>query len=113
MSKKFKAVVYIAGPLGADDDGRVHRVREAISAGERVAKLGFLPFVPHLFHFVDALHPAPYEVWMDRCFAWLGLCDAVLRIEGESPGADREVAKAVEYGMTVYRSVDELVRQYR
>jgi hypothetical protein len=39
---------------------------------------------------------------------WLELCDAVYRIEGASPGADREVRRAVEVGMPVYYSLEEL-----
>jgi hypothetical protein len=35
-------------------------------------------------------------------------CDAVLRIPGESRGADLDVARAHERGLPVYRSVDEL-----
>jgi hypothetical protein len=35
-------------------------------------------------------------------------CDAVLRLEGESVGADRDVAIAVERGLPVYHSLDEI-----
>jgi hypothetical protein len=35
-------------------------------------------------------------------------CDAVLRIPGESRGADIEMAKAKELGKTIYMSLDEI-----
>ena len=35
-------------------------------------------------------------------------CDAVLRLPGESVGADQDVAIARERGLPVYRSVDEV-----
>ena len=35
-------------------------------------------------------------------------CDAVLRIPGESRGADLDVARAVELGLPVFRAVTEL-----
>ena len=35
-------------------------------------------------------------------------CDAVLRIEGESKGANRDVLLARERGLPVYRSLDEI-----
>jgi hypothetical protein len=38
----------------------------------------------------------------------LALCDAVLRIEGVSKGADEDVRRALELGKRVYRSVSEL-----
>jgi len=38
----------------------------------------------------------------------LGRCDAVLRIPGDSRGADMDVARARELGLPVYFDVDEL-----
>jgi hypothetical protein len=38
----------------------------------------------------------------------LQCCDAVLRIPGESRGADLDVAHALKLGLPVYRDVDEL-----
>ena len=35
-------------------------------------------------------------------------CDAVLRLEGESTGADQDVAIAQERGLPVYRSVEDI-----
>jgi len=35
-------------------------------------------------------------------------CDAVLRLEGESTGADQDVALARERGIPVYRGIDEI-----
>lgn len=38
----------------------------------------------------------------------LASCDAVLRIEGASKGADEDVRRALELGKRVYRSASEL-----
>ena len=38
----------------------------------------------------------------------LEMCDAVLRIPGESKGADLEMAKAKELGKTIFTSLDEI-----
>jgi hypothetical protein len=35
-------------------------------------------------------------------------CDAVLRIEGASKGADEEVESFLARGLTVFRSMDEI-----
>jgi hypothetical protein len=38
----------------------------------------------------------------------LGKCDAVLRIPGESRGADLEMAKAKEMGKVIFTNIDEI-----
>lgn len=38
----------------------------------------------------------------------LDKCDAVLRIEGASKGADEDVRKAIEKGLMVYHSLDDI-----
>ena len=35
-------------------------------------------------------------------------CDAVLRLEGESKGADQDVAIAQERGLPIYHQVEEI-----
>jgi hypothetical protein len=37
-------------------------------------------------------------------------CDAVLRLPGESKGADEDVRRAIERGLTVYTDLDEVLR---
>jgi hypothetical protein len=39
---------------------------------------------------------------------WLAVCDCVLRLPGESKGADAEVKFAQEIGKPVYYSIAEL-----
>lgn len=38
--------------------------------------------------------------------AYLGYCDAVLRLPGASKGADLEVEEAKRFGMLIYYSVE-------
>jgi hypothetical protein len=38
-------------------------------------------------------------------------CDAILRVEGESRGADKEVALFKEQGKLVFRNLDEIPGQ--
>jgi len=40
---------------------------------------------------------------------WMLMCDAVLRIPGESPGADDEVDRATIEGIPVYYDIDDLL----
>lgn len=102
--------IYVAGPLGPNDDERRARLDAALAAGASLVQAGLAPFVPHLWP--AAMHAdglAPYEAWMAYDFAWLDACDAVLRIPGHSPGADREVARALAAGLPVFASVGEVV----
>lgn len=93
--------VYCAGPYGSGDAVAAN-IRKAIDAGEGVRKLGGYPFIPHLTAAWHAIYPRPYEDWMDYDAEWLLRCDAVLRIPGTSPGADREVALAQSRGIPIF-----------
>jgi hypothetical protein len=41
--------------------------------------------------------------------AWVEVADAVLRIPGESSGAEREVAHALHHGKPVFTSVEDVL----
>ena len=88
--------VYIAGPYTKGDVAV--NVRNAILAGDRVLALGAVPFIPHLTHFWHLVAPKDYEQWMAIDFEWLKVCQVCWRIPGESAGADREVAHALQWG---------------
>ena len=105
MANKLR--VYVAGPIGAGNI--MPRVETAIEVGEQVATAGFAPFIPHLLVFWSHRYQHDYEFWMAQDFAWLGACDACLRMSGASPGADREVAWCEANGVPVFRSLDELI----
>lgn len=98
--------IYIAGPYTKGDVAE--NVRNAIFEGDYVARLGHTPFIPHLTHFWHMLLPHKYEFWMQQDMVWLDLCDAVLRLPGESAGADAEVQRAIDTGKPVYYSVFEI-----
>lgn len=100
--------VYVAGPYTRGDVE--HNVRTAIAAGNRLLDAGYTPFIPHLTHYWEALHPHHYEAWMQYDFQWLSKCEALVRLPGDSPGADREVEYAEANGIPVYYGVDALLR---
>jgi hypothetical protein len=92
--------VYISGPYTGGDT--IINVRNAIEAGDRIVKAGHNAFVPHLFHFWHYLCPGDYEQWMRLDFEWVGSCEVMLRLPGESSGADREVELAESLGIAVF-----------
>lgn len=99
--------VYVAGPYTADPAACT---AAAIEAGNAVLDAGHAPFVPHLAHYWETLHgPRHYEDWMRIDLAWLTAADAVLRLPGESSGADRETQLAEALGIPVHHSLDDLL----
>ena len=98
--------VYIAGPYTNGDVGV--NVHNAIRAADEVLELGHTPFVPHLTHFWHLLFPHPYETWTRIDNAWIPHCDVVLRLLGESKGADDEVELARTYDIPIIHSPREL-----
>jgi hypothetical protein len=89
--------VYIAGPVTHGDQEA--NVRAALAAADLVLAAGHWPYVPHLSWYWHRVSPKDYEVWMALDEVWLRACDAILRVPGSSPGADREVALAESLGL--------------
>ncbi len=111
-----RKLVYVAGPVSAyganhHDASRIHsqNVDRAITVGEEVLRAGFFPFIPHLDFF---FHLRAQEDYGDLYYEWdnviLLRCDAVLKY-ASSPGADAEETLAIEHGIPVAYTVNELV----
>lgn len=101
MSAIFK-YVYVAGPYTKGDVAM--NVRTAICVGDMLRGAGYVPFIPHLTHFWHMVEPHPIEFWYAYDMEWLERCDCVVRLAGESSGADKEVARAKELDIPVYFS---------
>jgi hypothetical protein len=123
-------LVYVAGPISKGDI--LHNVTQAHEAGIALLKAGVPCIVPHGSCFWGntivwerfSTNPAHKRValmaealptgttpkdWygMDRVI--VSRCDAVLRLPGESTGADLEVAQARSEGKPVFHTVDEVI----
>ena len=101
-----RARIYVAGPYTKGDIAV--NVRNAIAMGEQLAERGFSPYVPHLTHFWHLIFPHHVTYWYALDAEWIPKCDGLLRIPGESIGADREVAMARELGIPVFESLREI-----
>lgn len=103
--------VFVAAPIGPLDEGRPARLAAAIDAGRDLLLAGFAPFVPHVWAAIrNADDWIDYDQWITHGFAWLDVCHVVLRLPGESPGADREVARAHARGIPVFDSVEAVTK---
>ena len=103
--------VYIASPYTIGDVAV--NVKRQIDAADELMNLGFAPFVPLHSHFQHMIHPRPFQDWIKIDFEWLKICDCLLRIGGESVGADSEVAVAKELNMPVYYSIADICDAHR
>jgi len=97
--------IYVSGPYTKGD--------VAILAAERLRIFGFIPYVPYLSHFWHLVFPHEHEYWMRLDLQWVKMCEALLRLPGESTGADREVKEAKSLGLKVYHSIDVLIDEER
>jgi hypothetical protein len=108
--------VYIAGPYGRRSKASIDQITLNLNRAINMARLligrGYAPLVPHLYHFIHiGWSSTPDEdAWWEVCAAWIGSCDALLRLKGESVGADREVQKAIVMGVPVFYSVEGLLK---
>jgi len=98
--------IYIASPYTKGDTAL--NVKAQIDVADELIDLGFAPFCPLYSHFQHMMHPRPYEDWIWLDNVWVLACDAVLRLPGESRGADGEVALAKANGIPVAYSIADV-----
>lgn len=106
----MRRTTYIAGPVTAGD--RIHNFNQACIAQRELMAAGFAPLNPML----SMLHPAawqiPHEDWMESDLPWVAVADCVLRLPGESVGADREVEFARERGIPVFYAIEQISEHF-
>lgn len=101
-----RLMVYVAGPYTKPDPcANTHR---AVHVGQDLWDEGYCPVIPHLTLLWNSIIPNPYQMWMDLDLLWLERCDVVLRLLGESSGADKEEEHARKVGIPVVYSIEEL-----
>lgn len=120
MRKKNLMLILIAGPYrsGTNDDPTL--IRKNLDNLEAMAlpifRKGHVPIIGEwvalpLLNLAGSIKPGD-DIWNQIQYpvahALLGKCDAVLRISGESKGADQDVKIARERGLTVYFHLDEI-----
>ena len=102
--------VYIASPYTLGDVAV--NVKQQLDTVDELMNKGFAPFAPLYSHFQHMAHPRPYQDWVKIDLEWVKVCDCLLRLDGESKGADGEVNYAKELGLPVFYSIDELCQYY-
>lgn len=119
-----RRMVYLAGPISKGD--LAHNINQATDAFAALARAGLAPLCPHWSAFsggakVSATGGSVYAVasavgcglshadWLDVDLTFVERSDAVLRLPGESTGADMEVAHARDKGIPVFDSVAAVI----
>ena len=113
-------LILIAGPYrsGTNDDPKL--MQQNLERLESVAlplfRKGHVPIIGEwvalpLIHLAGSTKPgdaAWEEIKYPVAHRLLDKCDAVLRIEGASKGADEDVRKAKEKGLKIYYNVEDV-----
>lgn len=98
--------VYVSGPISLGD--REENVRQALEAHKRLMELGYAVMNPILSAWIPWEQEFQHQDWVDSDLPWVEVADALLRLPGESAGADEEVVHALVFGVLVFTSVEEL-----
>lgn len=100
--------VYIAGPISKGDI--FNNVRTAVLAGQELFRHGHAPFIPHLCALWAMITGNnEHSKWLHYDVKWIEVCDAMLRLPGESPGADTEEDCAEQLAVPIFYSVESFI----
>ncbi len=99
--------VYISGPI--TKGATLHHIHDACMVWKRLTEAGIFAICPHWSAVQDMIAPMPHAAWMAYDRPLLALCNIILRLPGESVGADQEVAWAREFGFPVFHDVESLM----
>jgi hypothetical protein len=102
--------IFIASPYSIGD--QEENVIISLNAANKILDAGLIPFVPLLSHYWHLQFPKAYEEWCRYDIEWLNVCGALLRLPGISNGADGEMRHAVDIGIPVFFSLEELFEYY-
>ena len=102
--------VYIAGPMTNGGHGMdLDAIRRAIGVAHSLKNEGYLPYCPQLTLLWQLMYPEPYQDWLRMDEQWIPVCDVLLRLKGDSVGADREVECARSHHMGIFHSLGDLM----
>ena len=99
-------LIYVSAPFTKGD--QLQNVRDACLAGDKLIELGYHPYVPHCTALWHCISPKTFNQWIQIDSVLLARCDAVLRLPGESVGADIEIELAKRLNIPVYYGIEEL-----
>jgi len=100
--------VYLSGPITKGD--RDANFRQAADAHKALMAAGFAVLNPMLTMRLPGAFAIEHDTWIANDLPWVAVADAVLRLPGESKGADIECEHALIHGVPVFHDAVELKR---
>lgn len=97
--------VYTAAPYTKGEFGTDGNLHVAMKAWHELTDLGYVAYCPHINFLLGTLRPRVYQEWLDHDKEWMHLCHVMVRLPGESRGADAEER---EFQGPIFRSIEEL-----
>ena len=113
-------LILIAGPYRSGTNDDLNLMKKNLDYLESVAlplfRKGHVPMIGEwvalpLMHLAGSTKPGDQaweEIQYPVAHRLLEKCDAVLRLQGASKGADEDVRVATERGLKIYRHIDEV-----
>lgn len=112
--------VYVAGAYSADNVmGVLNNMRRGMELATKVLLAGFAPFCPwYDYHYIILLREGENLTVQDMytySINWLSVSDAVLVVPGweNSTGTKKEIEVAINLGIPVFYTLEELIRFLR
>lgn len=110
-------LILIAGPYRSGTNGNPDLIAQNLARLEEASgpifRLGHVPMIGEwvalpILRTLDEADAGDGDVMYETAHRLLQHCDAVLRLPGESSGADKDVEIAQQRGLPVYRSLEEI-----
>jgi hypothetical protein len=118
--KKYKMLILIAGPYRSGTNDNPELMQQNLdrlqAAALPIFRLGHIPMIGEwvalpLLQLAGSTKPGD-EAWEEILYPvahrLLSKCDAILRLEGASKGADEDVRIATERGLKIYYKIDDI-----
>jgi len=102
--------IYLSGPITKGD--RDHNFRQAAVAQRTLLREGFAVLNPMLSMKLPGCWEIPHEVWVASDLPWVACACAVLRLPGESKGAEIECKFADGRGIPVFDDMTVLIEHF-
>ena len=102
--------VYIASPYSIGDQQA--NVDRSFAVANTLIDYGFAPYCPLYGHYLHLKKQRDWNTWMQLDTDWILACDCLLRVSGESSGADMEVRFALDHDIPVFFNLDQLIAKY-
>lgn len=101
----MRKMLYVAGPYTHPDP--VENTHRAVKVATIVyEQTEFVPFVPHLSLLWHMVTPRDPDFWYTLDLHQMAHCDAIVRLPGDSTGADREMQVAAQIRLEIVEFED-------